>query len=423
MKKIIITIFIFSIIFFQASGQKNMRRKVFTSDIDHFWNAYDSCQKTTDSLKQLHYIQTLYIDKGTPGLRAFMEARDYTPEIWVRLIRKYPRFWKSIRPNTLTINSTSKQIEQSIQKLKKLYPQLKEAKMYFTIGGLNSGGTTVDNMVLVGAEIATANANTDVSEFSDKWLAGVFKSQQSGNIVPLNIHEYIHTQQKGESQDLLAESIKEGACDFIMELVMAKPLQNHYIVYGREHEAELKELFIPDMFSTNSSNWLYNGANAKSVADLGYFMGYSICKSYYNNATDKKKAVRDIIELNYSDTAAIENFLKRSKYYSHSINRPYVLRLEPFSNGDTLVDASIKEIKVVFSTPMMTSGYSINDGERGKDFSPITGIGGFSDDGTSFKIKVELQSNHEYEFTITNKTFRSAEGYSLRPYNVKFKTK
>jgi hypothetical protein len=241
MKRIVVTAFIFLTLFIAASGQDNKNQKVFTSDIDNFWRAYDSCQTTNDSLKQLHYIQTLYIDKGTEGLKAFMEVRDYTADLWVSLIRKYPRFWKSIRQNTLAVKSKAKEIEQSIQKLKKLYPDLKEAKMYFTIGGLRSGGTTMNDKVLIGAEIATGNATTDASEFPNKWLEGVFKSQHSGNIVPLNIHEYVHTQQNGEPRNLLGQAISEGACDFVTELVMGRPLQNNYLVYGREHEAELKE--------------------------------------------------------------------------------------------------------------------------------------------------------------------------------------
>lgn len=337
-------------------------QKVFTSDIDNFWRAYDSIQTTKDSLKQRHFIQTLYIDKGTEGLKAFMEARDYTAELWVNLINKYPKFWNSIRPNTLTVKSKAKEIESSIQKLRKLYPDLKEAKMYFTLGGLRSGGTTRDGMVLIGTEIATGNASTDVSEFPDKWLVGVFKEQRADNLVPLNIHEYVHTQQKGEAQNLLGQAIKEGACDFVTELVTGQPLQNNYLQYGRQHEKELKERFKQDMFTTAYGNWLYNGSNARTVADLGYFMGYAICKSYYNHSTDKKQAIKDIIELNYPDSTAVENFLKKSIYYTEAINkaelvkrfeekRPYVLRLEPFANGDTLVNAVIKELKIVFQPP------------------------------------------------------------------------
>jgi hypothetical protein len=291
-------------------------QKVFTSDIDNFWIAYDSIRTTTDSLKQVHFIATLYIDKGTKGLRSFMVLRNYSAELWVKLIRKYPKFWNSIRPNTLTVKSYSADIEKSIARFKELYPDLKEAKMYFTVGGLRSGGTTMNDMVLVGSEIATGNATTDVSEFTNNWLAGVFKNQQADNLVSLNIHEYVHTQQKGgDPKILLGKAIEEGSCDFIMELVIGKQIQNNYIVYGREHEATLKEEFKSDMLSVNISNWLYNGSTAKTVADLGYFMGYTICKAYYNNAADKKKAIKEIIELKYSDNAAVEDFLKRSNYY------------------------------------------------------------------------------------------------------------
>jgi len=149
---------------------------------------------------------------------------------------------QSFLPSSTGISLKKKQeIEKSIQKLKKLYPDLKEAKMYFTIGGLRSGGTTMNDMVLIGAEIATGDATTDVSGFPNKWLEGVFKSQQSDNLVPLNIHEYVHTQQIGETRNLLGQAIREGACDFITELIMDKPLPNNYLVYGRQHEAELKE--------------------------------------------------------------------------------------------------------------------------------------------------------------------------------------
>ena len=312
MKRIVATFFLLFILLFTSTAQDS--KIVFTSDIDNFWIAYDSIQTTKDSLKQIHFIQTLYINKGTKGLKAFMAARDYNAELWVQLIRLYPKFWTSIRPNTLTAKAYATDIEKSIKKLKELYPDLKNAKMYFTVGGLRSGGTTMSDMVLIGSEIATGNALTDVSEFPNKWLEGVFKNQQPDNLVALNIHEYVHTQQKGHPNNLLGQCIKEGACDFIMELVIGKLLQNNYIMYGREHEAELKDRFKLEMFTRSFSSWLYNGSNAHTVADLGYFLGYAICKSYYNHSPDKKNAIKEIIELNYSDSMKVETFLKRSTY-------------------------------------------------------------------------------------------------------------
>ena len=432
MKRAFATILLLFILSFTSKAQKD--QKVFTVDIDNFWIAYDSIQLTKDSLKQIDFIQKLYIDKGTKGLKAFMAVRNYTAILWVQLIRLYPKFWNSIRPNTLTARSYAPEIEKSISKFKELYPALKEAKMYFTVGGLRSGGTTMNDMVLIGSEIATGNASTDVSEFPNKWLEGVFKNQQADNIVPLNIHEYVHTQQKGNPKNLLGQAIKEGACDFITELVIGKLMQNNYIVYGREHETELKEQFKKEMFTSYSSNWLYNGSNATTVADLGYFMGYTICKSYYNNSTDNKKAIKDIIELDFKNEDDIDRFLSNSKYYPDPLNKaelvkafeakePYIVKLEPFANGDKEVDPTIKELKIVFSAPMNKKGYSINNGSRGKDYSPITGVVGFSDDGSSFTLKIEMKPDHEYEFVITSISFKSAEGYPLKRYEVKFKTK
>ena len=71
-----------SCFFFRGFAQPAQSdQRVFTSDIDRFWIAYDSAQTTTDSVQQLHYIQTLYVDKGTPGLKAFMELRDYSVRV------------------------------------------------------------------------------------------------------------------------------------------------------------------------------------------------------------------------------------------------------------------------------------------------------------------------------------------------------
>jgi hypothetical protein len=72
---------------------------------------------------------------------------------------------------------------------------------------------------------------------------------------------------------------------------------------------------------------------------------------------------------------------------------------------------------------MNNKGYSINLGEKGKEYFPITGVVGYSDDGTSFSVKVNLKPHHEYQFVITDRSFASAEGYPLRPYEVKFKTR
>ncbi len=429
-----ILIIIFSISFITIFSQNS--NKIITSDIDNFWIAFDSIQNTNDYNKKLNFINKLYIQPASKGLQAFMKARNYSDTLYVGLIKDYPKFWNSIRPNTLRIKNKTAELNNAVENLKKLYPELKDAEMYFTIGGLRSGGTVTDHMVLVGAEIATGTSDADVSEFKDNWLKNVFAKQSPDNIVYLNIHEYIHTQQKGDKNRVLNQSIKEGACDFIAELAIEKPVVTQYLTYGRNHTDEIKKLFMKEMFSNNFANWLYNGSRKEESADLGYYVGYEICKSYYDRSENKIKAIKDIIELNYDDDKAVEKFLLKSKFFREKINKrkiikdynehqPYIVRIDPFKNGTNNVDPNIKELKITFSKEMNPKSFSINYSEKGKEYFPIEKVKGYENNDKTLVLLIHLKPGREYEFVITNRGFVSKEGYPLisNEYPVKFRTK
>jgi len=125
-KTLVLVLFIISSIGF---GQKTNSKNIYISDIDNFWVAYDSIQSTNDYSQKIKFINTLYIDKGTKGLKTFMKVRDYSDTIYVKLIDSYPKFWNSVRPNTLTIKNKTKELTKTVKKLKKLYPELKEGEM------------------------------------------------------------------------------------------------------------------------------------------------------------------------------------------------------------------------------------------------------------------------------------------------------
>ncbi|MBV8252378.1 MAG: hypothetical protein JO154_07195 [Chitinophaga sp.] len=262
-------------------------------------------------------MKHMYTDKGTPGLKKYMEVMDFDAAKLVACIHKYPKFWASIRPNTLQIKEKIPAIEAAVEDFRKLYPELRNGKMYFTIAATRSAGTVMDSTNLLGTEVVTGNKSTDVSEFKDNRLSNFFKNQGSDNILWIAIHEYIHTQQKTDGNNiLLGQCLTEGAADFVAEKVLKSTLTNSYIVYGRSHEDTLKVQFKKEMMGESYDNWMYNWSRTKTMGDLGYFMGYTICKSYYQHAKDKKKAIKDIITLDYSNQAAILKFLEDSKYYN-----------------------------------------------------------------------------------------------------------
>ena len=280
--------------------------KIFTSDITNFWIAYDSVLTTKDTLRQKDFIQRLYFDKATLGLKDFIISKQFSINGYLNVILKFPKFWQSVRPNTLRVENYRNEFERIMKRFKVIYPSFKKPDLYFTIGDLNSGGTTTQDKVLIGTEIGASDNTVDASEVYPT-LQSMFKTQTS--IIYLVTHEIVHTQQKGEIYiNLLTHCIAEGSADFIAEVVLQKPVITPYIIYGLAHEKELVEKFEKEKFGIDKQDWLYNGK------DYGYFIGYKICKSYYDNAKDKKKAIADIIELKYGDENQLTKFYTDSKY-------------------------------------------------------------------------------------------------------------
>jgi hypothetical protein len=320
MKKITI-IFLQFLIFFsgRAFSQGQQLSKIHTTDITNFWTAYDRVIGLKDTTAQKQVLQTLFIDKASSGMRDFIKLRPkLNASKYVESINKYPKFWQSIRAKTLKIDLYKQAIQDNMDSYKQLYPGFKQPEIFFSIAHLNTGGTTSTGRILIGSEMAAADSSVDASELSP-FLQNVFKNNL--NVVYIVTHEATHTQQIGleaedkGTMDLMGYCIEEGACEFIAELIVKKQLMFPYMTYGRLHEQELWEKFKDEMYGKEIKNWLYNaGAAPGGIQDLGYFMGYEICKSYYNNEKDKQLAIRKIVELNYSDNNQVHEFFRKSGY-------------------------------------------------------------------------------------------------------------
>ncbi len=114
-------------------------------------------------------------------------------------------------------------------------------------------------------------------------------------------HEFVHVQQapglaQGENLTVLEASLMEGAAEFADELISGKVAYSHLTAIVAGHETEIETAFVNDKDKTDLSSWLYNGTAGKP-GDLGYWVGYRIAKAYYQRASDKRKAFREILEL------------------------------------------------------------------------------------------------------------------------------
>jgi hypothetical protein len=292
---------------------------VSTIDIAHWWDAYDQATATSNPAERADIIERLYVGHATPGLRALMEAREYTTADYVEAITRYPKFWASVRPLTLRAANCAASLQTDLKVLRRLYPALKPAGVTYAIGAMRTGGTTTGRMVLIGAEIALADETVDVSELPDTLRARLgtfFKTRPIDHNAQNNVHEYVHTQQKEAADMLLARVVYEGVADFTAHLVTGHTPPIEAYVYGPAHADEIRGRFKADMASASTRDWLYNSAsNAFGVSDLGYYVGYQIADSYYAQTSDKRAAIRNMIELDYADAAAVRAFIERSGYF------------------------------------------------------------------------------------------------------------
>ncbi len=425
----------FILLLLASCQQKQPTTSVITTDITTFWSTFDIVSKQTDTLKQLQTIQEQFINNGTPGLKAMMTAKRYTPQDYVDAINNYPKFWKSVRPNTLKANQFSDRLEAGIQKLRDIYPALKPAKIYFTVGAMRSGGTTLDSLVLIGSELAMVDPQTDHSEFEGRlkgWATTYFASDPISNLVLLNVHEYVHTQQKPIPATLLQRCLYEGVAEFVSVKAMGVPSSSPAIEFGKNNP-KVKAVFEQEMFYERTRDWLWsNSPNQFEVRDLGYYIGYEMSEGYYNNATNKRQAIKDLIELDYTNEKQVNVFIDQLNFFSKPLAtlqkeydaiRPTVVDIHPLKNYSTTVNPNTKQITLNFSQPM-------NQNSRNFDFGPLGEKAtikfkkqiGYSKDSKSYTFEIQdLEPNKKYQLLIGS-GFKNQQGAALKPYLIEFKT-
>lgn len=260
------------------------KAKFITTDIDLFWQQFDKM----DEVKKPFNI---YLEQGSQGVRDFIPYRIESAKNLLRVVRNKTADYEAIRSGSYEVSTHIDQMKACYQNLKKLYKEAVFPPAYFVIGAFNSGGTSTSNGLIMGVEM-----------------------QQDISKLPYIVaHELIHFNQKYNEQNntLLTQSIKEGAADFIGELISGKHINENAMSYFDANEETLCKEFVTIMDSKKYQGWLYGskGKKPRRPNDLGYTIGYKICKAYYEQQNDSTKAIIDI--LNISD---FQQFLKDSGY-------------------------------------------------------------------------------------------------------------
>lgn len=266
-------------------------------DVERFFKIYDAAngRPTADQL------QRDYIDPGSDGLHQFARLRNITGARIAAAIAEDPEMYEEARHCVAVLPRIRERLEVALQTFGRLYPEARLPAVTIAVGrGRPVGVGSPVTGVQIGLEAlcATHWLNPDVED----------------RFVYVIAHEYAHVQQAPSLVDkdqptVLEGSLIEGIAEFIAELIAGRTAYSQFGESTKGREKEIETAFLADVDKNDLSDWLYNGTPDKP-GDLGYWVGYRIAKSYYRHAADKRRALREIIEM--SDPKA---FLEKSGWY------------------------------------------------------------------------------------------------------------
>ncbi|HSJ67995.1 MAG TPA: DUF2268 domain-containing putative Zn-dependent protease [Anditalea sp.] len=281
--------------------------RVETEDIQRFWKAFESI----DNYNAPEVFMDQYIEPGSIGLQTFYQVRmnrDVVKQI--RRIRSLSSYYSSIKEATMGFESLRPNFIEAAKKLKKVYPSAYFPPIYFLIGSLTNVGTPDGyGGMLIGTEHLCLHPEVDTSSLSENDRMVLFDIDR---VIPIILHEYVHLQQKNKIEiSLLEYSIMEGAADFITHLLLGQYTDPKVYEFGEAHEEDLWKHFYAQMDEEDFENWLFNAYNPETgyPGNLGYYIGFKICESYYQQSADKTIAVKNILEIQ-----DYKKFLIDSKY-------------------------------------------------------------------------------------------------------------
>jgi hypothetical protein len=257
-----------------------------TSDVALFYRLYDAAH----GAPRAETLQHDYIDAGSPGVRQFVPDRIISGEALAKRITDKPELYQRARSCMAVLPVVKTRLRTAFARLADLDPAAVFPPVTVLIGRGNSGGTTGASGVLIGLETIC----------SADWL----QSDPADRLTHLIAHEYVHVQQDALTggrevpRTVLAQSLKEGGAELIAELTSGQASEAYLQTWTQGRGKDIGEAFLKDQDSADLKPWLYNGVGTREhPGDLGYWLGYEICRAYYRQARDKRAAIRDILRL------------------------------------------------------------------------------------------------------------------------------
>ena len=261
-------------------------------------------------------LQRGYLDGSGPGVKVFTPRRIRDAQHLAEVVARKPDVYR------YAISACLPQLPALRGDLRAIYlafagllPERPLPAIDVVFGAGNSGGTAGDGRQVIGLEV-TCPPGTTPEQFRTT-MRGFFA------------HETVHTWQDGDTPAkladfLLGQALTEGVADYLATVVTGAIPHQDRDAWARSREAWLWQEFQRDreaikgvgdvdqlIANPHVRRWFANCSSPPEgwPCEGGYWVGMRIAEAYVARASDKRAAIRALIELH--DPAAI---LKASGY-------------------------------------------------------------------------------------------------------------
>ncbi len=265
------------------------KAKIVYDDIVNFNRAFKMLESTDDTVGVL---QKEYIDKGTPGLRIFIEKYDLTADKLRTAISKHPGDYRAIPDKMQWLKSQEDSIRAYFKKTTRFIPGVVFPPTWYLVDirrGIGSGS--------VEGQLVT------IEKEAVKVVDPGLKAHVIHELVHLNQLNAIGSLEKylaiyNDEKSLLAITLREGIAEFFADLITGELTQEPASSFTRIHERELWERFRGEMYGKETGDWMWEDpADPEQPRDVGYVLGSFIVGHYYKRATDIDRATSELLSL------------------------------------------------------------------------------------------------------------------------------
>ena len=257
-------------------------------DVELFLSVYNSLHKDSDTLSVL---QKEYLDKGSVGLKEYINRHGLNAELMKEAIQNSPEEYDSLKWVLGKLKQLDSDYKEICTKYSEIMAKAVFAPTYFVVGA-NRGI----------AQASKEGQLVSVTVFANQKM---FKK-----LIPTIIHELTHFQQKNtmgfekyvdlysqnRQDDLLGFAVREGVAEFMTMLVTGSITQARTLQYYKEQdENKLWVKFTSDVENKLTKEWLWETVG-KDNHLIAYVMGYFIAQGYYDKASDKGQAIDELLK-------------------------------------------------------------------------------------------------------------------------------